>query len=102
MAIGTITPVTSFVIGDRWMKIFNVVGAASYTTGGDVLTPTQLGFVIGDAEFQVSAENSNGVDASYDYANQKLKCYSGAAEATAASNLSTSVFRVTAIGKYTT
>jgi hypothetical protein len=99
MPLGTITPVTSFVIGDRWMKIFNVVGAASYTTGGDALTPAQLGFV-GDAEFQVSAENSNGVDASYDYANQKLKCFSGAAEATAASNLSTSTFRVTAIGKY--
>jgi hypothetical protein len=99
MALGTITPIFQTVIGDRWMKVFSIVGAAAYTTGGDALTPAQLGFVA-DPELQVSAENSNGVDASYDYAAQRLKCFSGAAEATGGASLIGSTFRVTAIGKY--
>jgi hypothetical protein len=86
-------------VGDRMTKIFSVVGAAAYTSGGDALTPTQLGFVLGDPEFEVAIDDAlTGVSASYDYSGQKLKCFSGASEATG--NLSTSTFRIIATGKY--
>lgn len=51
MALGTITPVVDTPggltgqvnSGALAMTVTNVVGSASYTTGGDALTPTQLG-----------------------------------------------------------
>jgi hypothetical protein len=99
MAVGTITPIADYVIGDRRQKIFTIVGAAAYTAGGDALTPAQLGFVTGDPEFQVMVEDAlTGVSGIYDYSGQKLKCFAAGAEATG--NLSTSTFRVTATGKY--
>jgi hypothetical protein len=99
MALGAITPIADYVIGDRRVKSFSVVGPTTYTAGGEVLTPTQLGFVLGDSEFDVQVESSlAGVSGAYDYAAQKLKMFAGAAEATG--NLSTSTFRVTATGKY--
>jgi hypothetical protein len=38
----------------------------------------------------------------YDYLNQKLKAFSGAAEVTNGTSLAAQTFRLTATGKYTT
>jgi hypothetical protein len=98
MALGTITPLADFVVGDRRTKTYSIVGPTSYTTGGEALTPATLGFVA-DTEFDVQVESSvPGVSGVYDYTVQKLKLFAGAAEASG--NLSTSTFRVVATGKY--
>jgi hypothetical protein len=99
MALGTITPIADYVVGDRRTKSFSIVGPAAYTAGGEGLTPAQLGFAAGDPEFDVQVESSvPGVSGTYDYTAQKLKLFAGAAEASG--NLSTSTLRVTATGRY--
>ena len=90
----------------------SVVGAASYTTGGDSLTPAQLGFgsegVILWATVSIKATtgtNSGAVAARYDEVNQKLQCFatSGVSpvtivEVASAANLSGLTFDVIAYG----
>ena len=84
----------------RIRKIGKLAGPASYATGGDPLTPQQLG--MGRVELLVFEAASNGVDlriALYDYANQKVKWFDLAgAEIAAAQNLSTYSARFEAIG----
>jgi hypothetical protein len=101
MALGTITPISDYVIGDHRQRKFTIVGANPYTAGGDSLTPAQLGFVSlpAGADFHVAVETSvAGISGAYDYTAQKLKCFAGAAEA--AGDLSGSTFHVIVTGKY--
>src|SRR4029453_910365 len=99
MALGTITPVALYVVGDRTVKSYDIVGPTSYTAGGGGLTPAPPGFVAAGGDFDVQVENAlTGVSGAYDYTAQKLKLFSGATEATG--NLSTSTVRAPATAKY--
>jgi hypothetical protein len=76
MALGTVTPVNAdphntqaspFSIGDIKLSIINVVGEASYTTGGPPITAQQLGFnsVIFAAQAEIlTSTGSNATSAS--------------------------------------
>jgi hypothetical protein len=112
MAVGTVTqqaidphsPVPIPVsIGDLKMTVTNVVGSASYTAGGDSLTPAQLGLstvLASQAELQVSAVTAPvATAATYLPSTQLFKVWQASgAEMTAATNLGTITFQVIAFG----
>ena len=69
MALGAVTPVAidphaqqviPVAVGDLKMTVTNVVGEASYTTGGAVITAQQLGFVTGVLCAQAEVYASTG------------------------------------------
>ena len=108
MAVGTITPVSSTVWGNKRVTVNDVVGAASYTgSGGDSLTPAQLGLPSTVEFAQVVGKTGTGYIGQYDHTANKLKVYQGdnanaaaapAVEVTNATNLSGQTFRVIAVG----
>jgi hypothetical protein len=110
MAVGTITNQAYSShgqvrpsIGDMKMSVTNVVGSASYTTGGDTLTPANLSLntVLHTIVTPTlgSASNAGAVNGSYNIANQTLQCWTSAsAEVASTTNLSGLTFTITAFG----
>ena len=117
MAVGTVTRVAAdphgitapIAIGDLKLTVTNVVGSASYTTGGDALTAAQLG--LGTVLFAIvsvtasSGSNNAGAEASYNVANSTLQVFAATdaagvplAEAASTTNLSGLTFQVIAFG----
>lgn len=82
-------------VGGRMKKLATVTFDNSYTTGGKALLPADFGMKTIAA---VMATSQDGFLFSYDYTNQKLKAYAGAAEVTNATNLATLVVRVIVYG----
>jgi hypothetical protein len=84
----------------RIRKIGRAVGPASYTTGGDPLTPSELG--LGKVEYLSIEPFTNGtviIFAGYEVAAQTLKFYDLAgAEIANGTDLSTYAARFEAIG----
>lgn len=85
----------------RIRKIGEYTGPASYVTGGDPFSPSDVG--MGRIELLVFENASNGTDlrlAKFDYTNNKVKWFDLAgAEIAAAQALNTYVARFEAIGK---
>lgn len=118
MAVGTVTRVAvdpkgitaPISLGDIKMTVTTVVGASSYTTGGDSLTYSQLGLknAVTFALVFISASsgsNCSADSAQYDATNQKLMCFSSAdsagnplSETSSTTNLSGLTFTVVAFG----
>ena len=92
----SVSTVVQHVPGDLKEVIVDVTGDTSYPTGGYAISVpgiSQISFV------DVGVASASGLSAAWDYAAKKLKFFSGATEVTAATNVSTSVFRVAFIGK---
>jgi hypothetical protein len=109
MALGAITRNTSnsqatsdASVGSLKVTNTDIVGDSSYPTGGSTLTPAQLG--LGTVVFTITSLKANGTgtnpatDAYYDIPNQKLKTFGASAETPSTTNLSASIFQVTAFG----
>ena len=94
----TITPVRSFVVGDRRMVIADVTFDSSYATGGEALVASDLGLKLGLDSIH-AASTTRGHTCPYDYVNGKLMAFSGGTEVSAATDLSRVTTRVTAIGR---
>ena len=102
--IADTTPVSDNVAGRLHLKTVTITGDSSYPTGGYALTPAQVGFTSIVAVL-FSDASALGVQATYDYTNQKVKLFwTGAglsaalAEVTNATNVSTAVLRALIIG----
>lgn len=115
MAIGAVTPVylephsntqqIPVTIGSVKMTVTNVVGAASYTTGGDPITPQQLGltFVLAGQVEIFTTSGGTGTSASLIPTNGgstlNLKNFTNAnAEVASLSNQSTTTWQIIAFG----
>ena len=118
MAVGTITRVSAdphgipnpIVFGDTKMTVTTVVGSASYTTGGDALTPANLGLsFVTTAIVSISASsgsNCSAVEGNYlTSGGGLLQCFSAAdaagcpvSETASTTNLSGLTFTVWAFG----
>lgn len=115
MALGAITrptPNPDVTIGNRRWRTRDVVltTGANYTTGGDTLTPSQVGLRVITQIYVDHAKNATGtslVIVRYDYAANKLQSYryDGASagkafleEVAAAVDLSTFTARITFVG----
>jgi hypothetical protein len=118
MAVGTITNVAidphsasalPTSIGDLKLTVTTVVGSGSYTTGGDALTPANLGLgtVLFASTTLVASSGSNcsAVSAAYSVSTSKLQCFSAADSAGApvsetanGVNVSGLTFQVVAFG----
>ena len=117
MAVGTITRVTAdphgnfapTVIGDLKLTVTNVVGSASYTTGGDALTAANLGLgtvlVAWVQTIASSGSNCSADSACYNVASGTLQCFSSAdsagnplSETASTTNVSGLTFQVFALG----
>jgi len=60
-------------VGDRWQNLVSIAFDNSYATGGEALTPNDLGFAsTTDPEFEVNTHPTSGFTFEYDYTNQKL------------------------------
>lgn len=92
----------TYITGDRLEVLIDVVGDASYPTGGYPLTAAQLGlsteldFINGTV---YAAPVATITSVSYDAVNSKLKFLAGGAEVANATNLSTVTVRLVAKGK---
>lgn len=74
MALATVDNLLgSFVVGDRRVVIADFAFDSSYPTGGESLTPANLGFT-SRIDF-LFAEPKSGYNFVYDRANQKLLAY---------------------------
>lgn len=105
----TYTPVrvTSYVVGNKRRRVFDVTLSGTYTTGGDALTPTALGLKVIE-EFIPHGGASDGTvqyPIHYVYSSNKVKLFeSGGAAGTAAAekgsgeSLTGIVFRVSVVG----
>lgn len=118
MAVGTITQlavdnqhgtgITPVVFGDQKVGVCTVVGASSYTTGGDTLALSNFGLVgLNFAIVFISASSgSNNAAVSAQYLSTgKLQCFSATdaagcpvAETSSTTNLSGLTFTVIAFG----
>lgn len=116
MALGTVTQqvidphlaqASSVAIGDVKMTVTNVVGEASYTTGGPVITAAQLGLntiLFAQAEILAGSganatSNSMSVVIQAGGGSAKLQCWSNAqAEITSATNVSGVTWQIIAFG----
>ena len=117
MALGTVTPVAidphsstavPVAIGDLKMTVTNVVGEASYTTGGAVITAQQLGFTSAVVAAQpeiIASTGTNGTATSMSvivqpgFGSAKLQSWtSGNVEITAAVNISGVTWQIIAFG----
>lgn len=87
MALGTITPLTSDLLGTVQLRTYEVILPTSYTTGGDSLTAAQLGLsriIHCDATTAAAAAGTTAVFCKYDHTNSKLQCFwTGAVVSTA-------------------
>lgn len=89
----------AFVAGDRVVLSVDVKGDSSYPTGGTAITPQMFGL---DEihHFDPTLEASGTNIAAYDYAANKLKCFTAfGTEVTNATNLSSKTFRCLVYGK---
>ncbi len=94
----SITRVSSYVIGDHREVIADVTFDASYTTGGLALTAAQLGMGT-SLRAVIPTPSTDGHTFAYDYANSKLKAFSGASEVANATDLHTLTTRIVVHGK---
>ncbi len=95
MALTYVEEVRTVTRAER-MVVTTVTFDSSYATGGESLTPADLGF--GRIDFLSTATDGNYLIV-WDKANNKLKAYTAAgAEVTAATNLSAIAIRILAIG----
>jgi hypothetical protein len=101
----TVTLLQRIKLGNARMNVCTVTFDSSYATGGEAVTPEQMGLTVVD---MVIATNSGGYAFEYDYANEKLKVFvgnnDGAAdgplvEAAAESDFDEVVARLIAIGR---
>jgi len=100
MATTNTTSVTPFVVGDRRCTVTSVVFDSSYPTGGEPLTPAQLGLnTVSHAISQVKVAGTGAVtNVFYDVANKKLKAFTASAEVANATDLSAVTAQVVAYG----
>lgn len=75
--------------------IADVTFDSSYPTGGEALTPAQLGLSVVD---YLGAESAAGYNFAYDRANKKLIAYTAGAQVTDKTDLSTVVARIFVVG----
>lgn len=94
----TITPVKTFVVGDRKCVIADVLFDNSYASGGEVLTGADLGLDLVLDSVNAGAATTGHV-CPYDYTNQKLMAFNGTTQIVGAVDLSAVKTRVVAIGK---
>ncbi len=109
MAVGAVTVQRQGVLGNLKYAVVDVVGATSYTTGGDALDLFAAGgftliyFV--DITQILPQPIVTAPTVSYDQTNKKLQLFgtaagaSGVTEATAATNFSTAKFRLFVVGQ---
>jgi hypothetical protein len=72
MANLAVTEVARGIIGTQRFVVANLALDSSYPTGGEALTPTDLGL---SRIYWLSAEPTGGYTFQYDNANQKLKAF---------------------------
>lgn len=87
----------NFVSGDRREAIFDVTFDNSYPTGGEAITPRDFGLT--SLDYIDSNQAPGGKSVSWDPVNKKLLVFSGATEATNASDQSTLTIRLHATGR---
>ena len=93
------------LVGDRWETCYTAALTNSYTTGGDSLKPSDLGFSNNDPTFTVTLQPiGGGWVPTYDYTAQKLLLFSASAtvssQVTSTTDVSAQTVRVTAKSKY--
>lgn len=97
MALGSITIVNRGVRGNRRTRTVDIVGPASYTAGGELFAPADLGLQNIDACLLSSVRTASGASFKrgvHDPVNGKLMLSTVAgAEETAATDLSTFTYR---------
>jgi hypothetical protein len=100
MSLTNTAVVTPFVPGQKRCTVTKVVFDSSYPTGGEALTPTDLGLnTVVFAEAQVQVAGTGSVTAVfYDITNQKLKAFTAAAEVANTTDLSAVTAQVVAFG----
>lgn len=91
-------PSRNHVIGNRREVVMDATLDNSYPTGGYALTAATLGIDIA-LDFVQAIATTTGHTFAYDYANSKLKAYSGGTEITNATDLSAVVVRLIGHGK---
>jgi hypothetical protein len=108
----TLTPVSggNYAEANKRVRVFDITFDSSYVTGGEPLTPANVGLkkieqAIPHGLARGGASDVEAVGVSYDYTNQKLFAYETAAtvdlafkEVTSTANLSTYDVRMTFIG----
>jgi hypothetical protein len=117
MALGAVTQVATdphatyalpLAVGDIKMSVITVVGEASYTTGGPVITAQQMGFNSQIFAAQAEVQASTGSNATSSFmsvvvqpggGSAKLQCFTNAGvEITAATNVSGFTWQIIAFG----
>lgn len=106
MALGAFTKIDAYVIGNKRVKVYDVVlgTGANYPTGGEPLAPSLVALrrFVSVKECGVAKATSGGATArtiSYDHTNAKLFIYTtGSAEAANNSDQSTITARIEFIG----
>lgn len=103
----TLTKVTQYTAGNKKVRVYDVAMSGTYTTSGDALTPSVLGFKKVE-QFIVHNGADDGTvqyPVSYSYSTNKVKLYesggaagTAAAEKAAAESLTGIGFRVTVVG----
>lgn len=97
----TITQVKAVVGGNESKRYFDITGPASYTTGGEALSQSDLNKLTGRPGAKIgelasfAAENSTGGHAAVlDRANSKVMYFNGTTQIANATNLSAVTVRV--------
>ena len=83
-------------LDNGFLVIADITFDSSYATGGESLVPAALGL---DKFDLVQASAVGGYTFAYDKTNKKLMAYSGATQASKATDLSAIVTRVLAVGR---
>lgn len=91
----TISNLQHGVSGNKRENIADVAFDSSYPTGGESLTPAQLGLTSVDV---VLSDHKAGYNFVYDKANQKLLAYNGTTQVANTTDLSAITARVVAKG----
>jgi hypothetical protein len=86
-----------WVSGDRRETVVDVTFDNSYPTGGEVVTPQNFGLT--SLDYIDSNQAPGGKSVSWDQVNKKLLVFSGATEATNASDQSALTIRLHATGR---
>lgn len=81
--------------GNFYQQVSEITFDNSYPTGGESLTPRELGLNVIDF---MEIESTGGYMFQYDHANQKIKVFTPAAEVANATDLHTLVTRIKATG----
>lgn len=111
MALGTLTKIDGYVVGNKRVRIYDVqlTSGANYVAGGETLTAAMVGLrriVAVNALGPARSSTPTGFQVTYDYTNSKLialaQATAGAAiamvDVTAGTNLSTFTVRLEVIG----